>query len=156
MSERDVQKQCRSCGQVLNASAFYAKERGKLGLTGSCKKCILQQQMDAYVKKFGRKRQPKTFFSSDSERAARKAERNRFYNERFPIKRKARDAVHNAIRDGKLSKQPCEVCGANAQAHHDDYAKPLEVRWLCQVHHQAWHRENGPGLNADVEVCNAA
>lgn len=60
--------------------------------------------------------------------------------ERNPEKRKAQWAVNNAVRDGKLSKAPCEVCGEEeVDGHHDDYSKPLEVRWLCRVHHQAAH-----------------
>jgi len=35
-----------------------------------------------------------------------------------------------------------EVCGAeNAQAHHDDYSRPLDVRWLCDTHHRQHHGE---------------
>jgi len=58
-----------------------------------------------------------------------------------------------AIKKGILIPQPCESCGAvgtmkdgrNAvQAHHDDYNKPLEVRWLCQRCHHEWHKENKP------------
>ena len=64
--------------------------------------------------------------------------------ERHPLQRKARVIVGNAIRDGRLTRQPCEVCGAKAQAHHDDYSKPLDVRWLCTTHHAEWHRHNTP------------
>jgi ribosomal protein S27AE len=57
-----------------------------------------------------------------------------------PEKWKARNAVNNAIRLGKLERQPCEVCGApKVQAHHEDYAKPLDVRWLCRTHHWQEH-----------------
>jgi hypothetical protein len=42
---------------------------------------------------------------------------------------------------GKLIPKPCEECGAIAQKHHDDYRKPLKVRWLCREHHLAHHRE---------------
>ncbi len=34
-------------------------------------------------------------------------------------------------------KLPCYVCGGSeVQAYHEDYAKPLEVTWLCRVHHR--------------------
>jgi hypothetical protein len=56
-------------------------------------------------------------------------------------KRAAHIAVGNALRDGKLVKGPCEVCGsAQVDAHHDDYSKPLVVRWLCRTDHVALHR----------------
>lgn len=52
----------------------------------------------------------------------------------------ARHAVNNAIRDGRLKRGRCEVCGKRAEAHHVDYSKPLEVRWLCRRHHLNEHR----------------
>ncbi len=60
--------------------------------------------------------------------------------ERNPEKYKAHTALGNAIRDGKVFKQPCEVCGAaKVEGHHDDYSKPLSVRWFCRPHHRAYH-----------------
>ena len=56
----------------------------------------------------------------------------------------AHHLVFKAIKAGKLRQQPCEVCSAKtAYAHHNDYSKPLEVRWLCPLHHIQWHRANG-------------
>ena len=50
----------------------------------------------------------------------------------------AHSAVARALRKGTLVKEPCEVCGdVNVHAHHDDYDKKLEVRWLCPLHHGA-------------------
>ncbi len=55
---------------------------------------------------------------------------------KYPEKYKARSMVRNAVGLGKLNKEPCEVCGVvNVEAHHDDYSKPLEVRWFCHQHH---------------------
>lgn len=61
--------------------------------------------------------------------------------ERGSQKRAARVAVGNAIQSGKLTKCPCEVCGTThlVHAHHDDYSKALDVRWLCPKHHAAEH-----------------
>lgn len=47
-----------------------------------------------------------------------------------------------AMRLGVLIPKPCEVCATtNVQAHHPDYSKPLDVRWLCRVHHNKLHKE---------------
>lgn len=39
---------------------------------------------------------------------------------------------------GKLIPKPCEVCGRKSpiEKHHEDYSKPLQVRWLCPEHHR--------------------
>lgn len=45
----------------------------------------------------------------------------------------AHSLVYKAIKSGKIVKSHCEVCGEhNTEAHHDDYNKPLDVRWLCK------------------------
>lgn len=52
-------------------------------------------------------------------------------------KRTANRAVAEALRDGQLVRQRCEVCRSRrAEAHHDDYEKPLDVKWLCRFHHR--------------------
>jgi ribosomal protein S27AE len=57
------------------------------------------------------------------------------------VQRKAHYAVFRA-KGVFLHEKPCEVCGAteNVHAHHDDYSKPLEVRWLCSRHHAEHHQ----------------
>jgi ribosomal protein S27AE len=70
-------------------------------------------------------------------------------NARRTAKGKAWSKATKAIKSGKLDRLPCEVCGAGkVDAHHDDYSKPLEIRWLCRSHHKAHHYQFGPGLNA--------
>jgi hypothetical protein len=54
-------------------------------------------------------------------------------------RRKARSTLNHHLRDTGQMRQPCEVCGSPAEAHHDDYDKPLDVRWLCFEHHRAHH-----------------
>ena len=53
---------------------------------------------------------------------------------RWPEKHAARCAVRDAVKFGALHRPSvCEDCGevAKVQAHHSDYLRPLDVRWLC-------------------------
>jgi ribosomal protein S27AE len=64
----------------------------------------------------------------------------------FREKQKARSAVGHAIRDGRLDRESCEQCGEPiAEAHHEDYAKSTDVRWLCRDCHELEH--GGPGCH---------
>lgn len=84
----------------------------------------------------------------------RYGEQNHFYRGGKRSDARAWDICERAIRSGKLANpQQCSVCesterftdGRTAiQAHHDDYNKPLEVRWLCQKCHFEWHSKNQP------------
>lgn len=61
-----------------------------------------------------------------------------------PAKRRklvANDRLKYAVRSGKLQRLPCEQCGdPKSHGHHDDYNKPLDVRWLCALCHGKAHR----------------
>jgi hypothetical protein len=60
-------------------------------------------------------------------------------------------ATRKAIRDGVLVRKPCEVCRKKkTEAHHDDYGKPLEVRWLCRAHHMQIHGREKKLRNASA------
>lgn len=68
-------------------------------------------------------------------------ENKRRYRRRHPQKYVAHKTMWNAIRNGELERMPCELCGSlDVEGHHEDYAKPLAVRWLCKKHHLAVHR----------------
>jgi len=58
-------------------------------------------------------------------------------------KKRANAFVNNALRAGRLTREPCEVCGSveHIQAHHEDYDKPFAITWLCIKHHAARHVE---------------
>ena len=54
--------------------------------------------------------------------------------------RSCQQLVALAIRFGLLTVAPCEECGAQkGQAHHDDYTRPLLVKWLCRKCHSKLH-----------------
>lgn len=54
---------------------------------------------------------------------------------------KARNDLNHAVRDGKIRREPCFVCGkGETEGHHYDYDKPLNVVWLCFKHHREAHK----------------
>ena len=59
---------------------------------------------------------------------------------KHPERRNASIMVGNALRCGRIVRQPCWVCGDKAQAHHPDYGRPLDVVWLCPPHHAEVHQ----------------
>ncbi len=70
---------------------------------------------------------------------------------------RSHNAVTSALREGKLIPGPCEheadgVCKGRIEAHHDDYTKPLDVRWLCKRHHMRFHAENPQPDGGKVEA----
>lgn len=63
------------------------------------------------------------------------------WNNAHPKERWAQHALRSALKRGLLEKQPCEVCGdENAEAHHPSYDRPMDVQWLCRLHHKAEHK----------------
>lgn len=73
-----------------------------------------------------------------------KEEHNRYgwgnSSEDRKLRARVRSITNHAIRDGKLKRKPCKVCGKTAEAHHPDYSKPLLVKWLCLKHHRDEHK----------------
>lgn len=61
------------------------------------------------------------------------------WRSKHPERALAHSKVAYAVRTGRLVRGPCELadsdCLGPVHAHHDDYSKPLDVRWLCGHHH---------------------
>ena len=135
-------KKCKSCGIDKSIDEYYRHAKMKDGHLNRCKTCV-----KARVKKHrdnnldSHREYDRYRFHKDPARRAyqyRQCEKHRRNN---PLKVFARTSVGNAIRDGRLKKMPCEVCGnEESQAHHDDYSRPLDVKWLCVSHHFDLHR----------------
>jgi hypothetical protein len=71
----------------------------------------------------------------------------RRHHERTPEQRRknsARTYAGSYKRRGKIAPGACEVCGSpQTEMHHDDYRKPLSVRWFCRSCHRAYHLGRG-------------
>ena len=56
------------------------------------------------------------------------------------FKANCRSYLNVYLKRGVIQRQSCEVCGSKkSEAHHNDYTKPLQVIWLCRLHHLAHH-----------------
>jgi len=136
-------KKCFKCQRELPLSDFYKHSQMSDGHLNKCKSCT---KLDS---KTHRSINIKKIRAYDRKRGNRQSkEYIKEYRKKYPNKYKAVNIVNNAIRDGKLFREPCEICGSdNTVGHHDDYLKPLNIRWLCQSHHKQWHAKNGEGKN---------
>jgi hypothetical protein len=139
-------KKCFKCGEEKPLTDFYKHKEMLDGHLNKCKDCT---KKDVHHRRHFSDAREK-ILEYDRKRGSRQSyEYTKKYREMYPKKFKAHGIVNRAIRAKKLFKEPCEICNKlNVHAHHDDYEKPLNVRWLCSEHHHAWHIENGEGLNA--------
>jgi len=147
-------KICFKCGLEKPRTEFYRHSEMGDGLLGKCKECTKQDVQKNYTARRvqyleyerGRATLPHRVAARAEyakTEAGKKSHRKSLLlsDRKWPEKRIGRYATGNAIRDGRLTRQPCETCGGTpAQAHHEDYSRPLDVRWLCREHHAAHHR----------------
>lgn len=74
----------------------------------------------------------------------RSDDRSQYFREydknRDKLKKHARKKLNYAVKSGKIERQCCFKCGnPNTHAHHKDYTNPLDVVWLCAIHHAEIH-----------------
>lgn len=140
-------KRCFKCGQEKQRTEFYPHPQMGDGLLGKCKECA---KKDVHANRWAKIDKYREY---DRARGARQSKEYKTkYKTNNPIPIGARTIVGNAVRDGRLTKpDACEQCAQphwRLHGHHDDYAFPLTVRWLCPACHKQWHRDNGRGKNA--------
>lgn len=131
-------KVCFRCKLSISESEFYAHPSMSDGLLGKCKACTKKDVSSRYkITRIQRHLYEKKR-CKDTRRKYLVSEYQKIYKLQNSEKCKARQFVANALRDKKITKLPCESCGSTfrVQAHHDDYSKPLSVRWLCFKHHR--------------------
>lgn len=138
------------------------------GICAKCKKRVLMRRWReahperwkeiaaaSYRRHAEKRRNEQAEYRQDNREAVLAADREYSKKRRPPYtapleKRRAQQKVWYAIKYGTLTPKPCEGCGIGAyethdgrrgvHAHHDDYSKPLDVRWLCYSCHGKEHR----------------
>lgn len=136
-------KKCFKCGLKKDRSEFYQHPQMADGLLGKCKECTKKdvkkdREESEHAREYDRIR------AKTKTRKILVAKLQRKRRAEHPEKNKAYMKVYRAIKKGILTRENC-FCGQKAEAHHDDYSKPLDVKWLCKRHHEKRHQELGWG-----------
>lgn len=140
---------CSRCSTKKVAEAFYASDKTCKDCRKKMVKANRAKNVDHY-RAFDRERSRNpdrvaarlAYQKTEAYRAARPDVIARYKNN-HPLRRAANVAVGNAIRDGILTRLPCQVCGCKkVEAHHPDYSNFLGVVWLCVDHHAQLHAEH--------------
>ena len=139
-----MQKKCFKCETFKDLSEFYKHKMMLDGHLNKCKDCAKfdvrkHRKENDSVREYDRKR----YYQNPD----RQSQIRMFSKEWYllnPNAKKAHTAVANAIKSGKLKRQPCKKCGAtkNIHGHHKDYNKVLDVDWLCVRCHSDYHNDN--------------
>jgi hypothetical protein len=150
-----VRYNCKRCTNERQKK-YRKSEAGQKSQLSYRQKEQTQEYQRAYQKKYQKKYQAS--YKQAEKNKLRQAKHLKKYLKKWtaanPVKVTAKNKVAYAVSSGKLVKSShCSSCRAKSctpnelHGHHDDYALPLVVRWLCPACHMRWHRENGPGLN---------
>ena len=127
-------KTCTCCGERKELSEFYTDVWKAHNVSAHCKECM--------------KTRARAYNKTAAGIAARKKGVSA-HKKRWPERNAARVAVSKALKKGRLEKMPCERCGnPDVQAHHENYAKKLDVSWLCRP----CHIERHVAINAEARA----
>lgn len=136
-------KTCKTCKKKVSIKLFSVAAGNKDGLKTQCKSCR------SYLDSLYYKSNSSSIKERTSQYRKDHPEKQRQYHlshwSKHPEKRSARVKVGNALAQGVLTRPKfCAIhnkrCEGKIEAHHNDYNAPLEVSWLCQLHHKTWHK----------------
>jgi hypothetical protein len=136
----DSMRTCTQCSEAKPLGSFYRHPHGRGGFQNLCKDCQkhnakVRRLTNPYVQEYERRRA-----KTPNRRRKMRAVPDR-WNKKHPDGYRAHNIFHAAVRDGKLKKEPCAMCGAteHVHGHHKNYKAPLKVTWLCARCHHRLH-----------------
>ena len=137
-----MQKACFKCKVIKPLSEFYKHSQMADGHLNKCKDCAKNDVRTHRAQNLDKVRQYDRERGKRPERIKAGVEITRIWRAEDKRRQKAHNMVSNAVKTGKLVRQPCCRCGnPKTVAHHEDYDKPLDLMWLCQVCHTQRHKE---------------
>ena len=144
-----MNKICRTCNIEKDISFFGKHIAEKDGLRRHCKSCRSEEAIMACENNPEYRK-----LRAKSALKYQKLHRDKInlYKREYDKKDKIRAQAHRLIaqrvyttrnrKELRIEKKPCEKCNSvyRIHAHHPDYTKPLDVKWLCAKHHGEAHR----------------
>lgn len=147
-------KICSRCKLNLSYDNYGRDKQKKDGLCSECRFCKSIAKRQAYAEDPERFLKPnRESYQRHKRTAARRSaeyyrkNKDKIINRIFKneqLRGFARTKLNYAVRSGKLHRpNVCETCSVDCkpEGHHPDYAKPLEVKWLCKSCHGKEHRK---------------
>ena len=135
-------KTCFKCLKTKQTTEFYKLATMKDGFMGKCKTCTKEDVAANRLVNLERIREYDRERAKHPERLANAVAQTKRWRAEDKRRAKAHSMVARAIRDGRIEKTPCCVCGSDkSMAHHESYDNPLDVTWYCQPHHKDRHKQ---------------
>ena len=128
---------------MLPVNNFYKHPMMGDGRLSFCKECTKARVRKHRAKNLEKARAyDHDRYHNNPERRAWMQMKSEEWRKRYPERKRAHGLVRKAVVAGQIKRGRCEVgrgCSGAVHAHHDDYSKPLDVRWLCASHHALHH-----------------
>lgn len=142
----EIMKKCSGCGRLLPLSEFNKLRRSKDGHQPRCRQCFSEYNKKRYALNPDKYKEDVRRYREENPES--ELETRIKACEKDPSHKNAYRAVDAALRCGVLIRPDvCSGCGCPSsehriEAHHHDYAKPLDVIWLCTPCHEKMDAEH--------------
>lgn len=137
-----MDKKCFKCGRIKDINEFYKHSKMVDGHLGKCKECAKKDVSENRSKNIERIRAYDKQRAKLPHRRKLLAKIGKEYRKKYPLRYATNTILRNAVRGGKIKKpKSCSICGTETRiyGHHEDYYKPLDVIWVCQICHKKLH-----------------
>jgi hypothetical protein len=134
----DQKKSCFKCGEEKPLAEYYRHKQMADGHLNKCKACT---KSDVRSHRQDPRYRAKVLAYDRARGCRQSPEYLREWRRKNPEKAHAHKQVQMHLENPGV----CSECPStfHVEAHHDDYSKPLDVRWLCAACHKQHHAKAG-------------
>lgn len=142
ISDHLTHKTCTKCRELKAIEEYWRIKKGSPLRMPVCKVCSKKAKSEYRASEHGKaviREQFKRRYNKHTKEYIHKA-MDRYLKKPEVVRAEAK--ARYALKKGLIEKKVCETCsGIKVEMHHDNYEKPLEVRWFCRSCHMKEHRK---------------